>query len=165
MNFLSVLLVLVTAVVAQSSASSPSSSFNTVSYYSSLKYDVVSFYANFLENKQSYIHDYQRYFISHTFTDINSKYATIIPHLTTYTDDSFTTELAGQPDIITVLASVAPQFPWYSDWVQKNAYVEPTQSANSAATDSARGDVAKRSMTVAVGVVAAMAVTFGASLI
>lgn len=104
------------------------------SAFSTYSYNVVSFYADFLENKQNYIHDYQRFFITHTFSNLGT-YSDAIPQLTTYTDDSFTTRL--NPSLVTVLADIAPQFPWYSDWVQKNNVVASATASSNAADRNA----------------------------
>jgi hypothetical protein len=150
-------------------ASRSSSSFDVQSYYSSLNYNVVSFYDNFLRNEQNYIKDYQRFFISHTFQGAGT-WGSVLPQMTTYTDDSFTTVLSATPELVTVLASVATEFPWYSDWVKKNPFTVATASAESKSSTSGAAEaglvqVSRQSMKLAFSVFAALFVLFFMSFV
>ncbi|KAF5101947.1 hypothetical protein D0Z00_000602 [Geotrichum galactomycetum] len=89
--------------------------------------------------------------------------------MTTYTDDSFTTVLSATPDLVTVLASIATEFPWYSGWVEKNPYTgaaaaESTGSTSGAA-EASLVQVSRQSMKLAFSVFAALFVLFFMSFV
>ncbi|KAF5098892.1 hypothetical protein D0Z03_001131 [Geotrichum reessii] len=165
------------AALAQSNADSSSaksvvtssSSFNVESYYSSLNYNVVSFYDDFLRNRNNYANNYKRFFISHTFSGAGT-WGSVLPQMTTYTDDSFTSNLSATPELVTVLASIATQFPWYTSWVEKNPYSSAqatggTEKKTSSASDAGLVQVSRQSMKLALSVFTALFVLFFMSFV
>lgn len=149
--------------------SSSSSRFNVESYYSSLNYNVVSFYNDFLRNRNNYANDYKRFFISHTFSGAGT-WGSVLPQMTTYTDDSFTSDLSATPELVTVLASIATQFPWYTSWVEKNPYSSAqatgsTEKKTSSASDASLVQVSRQSMKLALSVFTALFVIFFMSFV
>ncbi|KAF5112218.1 hypothetical protein DS838_002200 [Geotrichum bryndzae] len=154
-----------TSAASRTTSSSSSSSFDVQSYYSSLDYNVVSFYDDFVRNKKNYEKDYKRFFISHSF-EAAGTWGSVLPQMTTYTDDSFTTELSATPELVTVLASVATEFPWYSDWVNKHPYDKAVStSSTSGAAEAGLVQVSRQSMKLAFSVFMALFVLFFMSFI
>jgi hypothetical protein len=106
-------------------------------FYNSVSLDVTSFYADFVSNRYSYLNNYKPFFLTHTWENANDKFSSII----TYTDNSFTTILQQNSNLPSQLATIAKQFPWYSDWVKvhqasgsSSASASPT--ANSALSNN-----------------------------
>lgn len=110
----------------------PLSKRDIAGFYNSVSLDVTSFYADFVSNRYSYLNNYKSFFLTHTWENVNDKFSSVI----TYTDNSFTTVVQQNSELSSQLATIAKQFPWYSDWVKANqasgssASVSPT--ANSA---------------------------------
>lgn len=148
--------------MTMSMASSGSASYDSASvasYYSSLHYDVVQFYKDFISSKDDYFHGHQHFFNTHTFTETN-----ILNEITTYTDDSFTTLVNASPELLTVMASNAEQFPWFSSWQSKNQFVDLAQETANSAESAGAGPIAKSSMHLAMGVFAGVSGIFALSV-
>lgn len=135
-------------VSTQGSATSFDSS-EIESFYSSVGYNVVSFYADFLSSRSNFVHGNQKYFNTHTFEF--GTYSSVVSEITTYTDDSFTTMLAASPELYTVLASVATEFPWHSNYVKDSPFTGLANPTSNSAADSSYmgGPIAKASMNTA----------------
>lgn len=130
-------------------SATPLDSSEISSFYSSVGYNVVSFYAQFLSSRSNFVHGNQKYFNTHTF-DFGS-YSSVVSDITTYTDDSFTTLLAASPELYTVLASVATEFPWHSNYVKDSPFTGLAAPTSNSAADSSfmGGPIAKASMNTA----------------
>lgn len=160
-----------TTSAASSSATSvsSSSSFGTAqlaSYYSSVSYDVVSFYEDWINNRDGYHNGNQAWFNTHVFSF--GSYSSLVHELTTYTDDSFTTLIEASPQLVTALASIADQLPWHSKWVKQNPYsaeVAAAASSANSASDLVKGTIAKSSMRVAIAAMVVLTLLFGFSLV
>lgn len=144
---------------AQGASSFSYDSADLAAYYSSISWDVASFYKDFVTRRSAYVHGNQKYFNTHTFSD-----SEILKSFTTYTDDSFTTVLAASPELITVLASAADQFPWFSNWKSQHAFTGLAQSTSNSAESAGQGPVAKSSMNIAIGAVAGVSALFALSI-
>lgn len=84
--------------------------------------DVHAFYQNFMSNRYSYVQQYMQFFKTHSFSNIGTNSQSLSSFLT-YTDESYTTLIAANPQITSMLSAVATQLPWYSSWYRNQAYV------------------------------------------
>lgn len=106
-------------------------------FYRSYTFNITAFYADFMTNRYSYLSEYRSFFLTHSFTNQaftkDSYFSNEFSELLTYTDNSFTTILDDNKDLQSNLATVAQEFPWYSDWVKK----DKSSAASSTATENA----------------------------
>lgn len=99
--------------------------------------NLASFYQNFMDNRYSYVHHYMEFFQTHSFSNVGTLTSDLSAFLT-YTDNSYTTFGQHNPQVTSMLSSIATQFPWYSSWVQNKGVATATGSAS--ATHSPSGN-------------------------
>lgn len=108
-----------------------SSTTNTAAEVTSIP-NIASFYGDFISYRYSYVNEHQTYFRTHSFSNLGTL-SSEFSALMTFTDGQFSTFLAANPSLTQLLASVAPQFPWYSSWYEENvARARETGAANAA---------------------------------
>lgn len=114
----------------------PLSKRDIAGFYNSVSLDVTSFYADFVSNRYSYLNNYKSFFLTHTWENVNDKFSSVI----TYTDNSFTTVVQQNSELSSQLATIAKQFPWYSDWVKANQASGSSASASPTANSAVRSN-------------------------
>lgn len=119
-------------------ATAATTTAKSTSIKSSSSLDVLAFYQNFMSNRYSYVQEHMQWFKTHSFSDIGSSRDSLASFLT-HTDQSFTTYLAANPQITSMLSAAATQMPWYTSWSKMQAYVTVVSGSTVTVTPTSTG--------------------------